>query len=116
MKSYIVVRDQIEGIHHYPSAPKEVEFLRHMHRHVFHVTFRIEVRHANREMEFIIVKRHLKHTIHNFMRERSSSAFSCEMFAEHVIHQMGQKLEAQDREMMCSVFEDGENGAEVYYP
>lgn len=116
MKSFIVVRDQIEGFHYYPEAPEDVIFLRQQHRHIFHVSFRVDVRHANRELEFIIVKRHLKAVLSDFMRERSRSVFSCEMLAEHVIHKMGQRLNTLDREMMCSVFEDGENGAEVYYP
>ncbi len=33
----IWVTFQREGIHQYPDAPEEVAFLRHPHRHVFHL-------------------------------------------------------------------------------
>src|SRR6056300_1519235 len=59
-----------EGIHKYPAAlddPKlatgdcdDVSFLGYPHRHIFHFRVRIEVRHNDRDIEFIQFKRWLQ--------------------------------------------------------
>ena len=46
-----------EGIHKYPNAPKEVEFLKYPHRHIFKFKVQIEVYNDDRDIEFFIFKR-----------------------------------------------------------
>ena len=43
VKKSIWVTFQKEGIHKYPDAPDEVDFLRYPHRHMFHFKVQIEV-------------------------------------------------------------------------
>ena len=43
VKKNIWVTFQKEGIHKYPDAPDEVDFLRYPHRHMFHFKVQIEV-------------------------------------------------------------------------
>ena len=35
MKSTVIIQFEIEGFHHYPNAPQEVDFLSDKHRHTF---------------------------------------------------------------------------------
>lgn len=115
MKRSIVVRAWVEGLHHWPEAPDAVAFLRNPHRHTFYVTLTIDVRHDDRELEFILVKRaleaHLK-PMERAARAGEVSTNSCEHIAGGVL---AWALGAfGDRSMMCEVSEDGENGAIVY--
>jgi hypothetical protein len=64
-KNYIWVTFQKEGIHKYPQALtdpklKDVSFLGHPHRHIFHFRVDIEVFHDDRDIEFILFKRELE--------------------------------------------------------
>ena len=60
VKKNIWVTFQKEGIHKYPDAPKEVEFLKYPHRHIFKFKVAIEVFHGDRDIEFFIFKRWLE--------------------------------------------------------
>lgn len=48
----IVARFTTAGLHAWPGAPDRRAYLRPLHRHLFHVTVEVEVRHAEREVEF----------------------------------------------------------------
>lgn len=114
----IVVRTQFEGIHCYPDAPKDVEFLKHPHRHMFYVEAEIEVFHDDRELEFILVKRDLD----KFLKGDLKSA-SCEMICRTVQQYLkrtyplnGAQVSitgSNERYVNVSVFEDDENGARI---
>lgn len=105
----IVVKSQFEGIHAWPDCPHDdVGFLRHPHRHIFHVTLKIKVSHDDRELEFIRVKRKLNYFLNTFDINLTST--SCEMLAKEI----GTYF-FPFPVYMVSVFEDGENGAEVYF-
>lgn len=112
MKSYIIVRTQIEGIHYYADAPQEVYFLKYPHRHMVHVELEIQVYHGGRELEFIMVQRWLN----KFLQKLNlmDTPMSCEMIAEKIILEAQSKY-GRDREITCKVFEDNENGAKVVY-
>lgn len=56
MNTFIEVRFQVKGKHHWPDAPDEVAFLRDMHRHTFHFRVRLAVCHLNRAVEFIMFR------------------------------------------------------------
>ena len=112
MKTTIVVRLQLEGVHKWAKCPyEEVKFLRDEHRHIFWIECEREVFHDDRDVEFIMFKRdiieYLEHEYFNFeSRTHEFGAKSCEMLAKEIM-----------KEFDCcyvSVFEDNENGAEVY--
>lgn len=104
----IIVRTQKEGIHCYPNAPTEVEFLKSPHRHVFHIEVEIQVFHDDRELEFIIVKRDLDKWLNLNVDYKS-----CEMIAKDILNYIDSKWDASSRYTRVDVFEDGENGARV---
>jgi hypothetical protein len=108
MKTQIGVQLQVEGFHNWPDAPDEVAFLRHRHRHMFHIECRLTVSHADRDVEFFLLKRAIqRHMYHQYSKDHRSDnicefgAMSCEMIAIEI---MG----AFDIDW-CKVSEDGEN-------
>lgn len=97
---------QFEALHAWPECDiEEVSFLRHPHRHIFHIKAYKEVVHGDRDCEFIVLKRriseYLKETYptHDFGRQ------SCEMIAMEI----AEKFKCYRVE----IFEDGENGGVV---
>ena len=107
----IFVTFQKEGIHAYPDAPDQVEFLKHPHRHIFHFKVWIEVFHNDREMEFIIFKRWCEQQY----REKTLTLDhkSCEMMADDLYLKI--KTVYPNREVWIEVSEDGENGVIAQY-
>ena len=110
MKRFIVIRTQFQAMHRSPECPiEEASFLRYPHSHIFHVEVKIPVTHSDRDKEFIVEKRKLD----NFLRllagaDKDLGRTSCEDICDKIKEEMGYAS-------MISVFEDGENGAEVYY-
>ena len=106
----IVVRTQFEFAHLFAQAPQEVAFLRHLHRHIFHVELEAVVQHDDRELEFIVVKRRLEQFI-ECTKKYWPETISCEQIASRIsewfCNEFGQ------RDVTVSVFEDLENGAKV---
>jgi len=102
---------QVEGQHCWPECPfVEVEYLRDLHRHLFHIKAIKKVTHDDRDVEFIM----LKHKIENYFYENyfnediqmmSFGSMSCEMIAKELITKFNL--------LRCDVSEDGENGAIV---
>ena len=96
MKTNVIVKLQVEGLHNWPDAAKvfpEVAFLSDLH------------------VEFIMFKRDVEDYLHQLYWENESrcmlfDSMSCEMIARTL-------YEHFDLEY-CSVFEDNENGAEIY--
>lgn len=108
---HIFVKTQFEGCHCWASAPAEVAFLRNEHRHIFKVKLSIEVKEDDRELEFFMVKKRLDVVIEHTTAKSVSKAFSCEQFAKQFL--VGMRMYYPNRNMKCSVDEDGENGAVV---
>ena len=110
----VIVRLEVEGIHCWPAAKEvfpEVSFLSDPHRHMFHVTLKKRVYHDDRDIEFLLFKRdvlaYLKERYYlDIQRIHDFGSKSCEMIAKELLDQF--------RCEYVSVFEDGENGAEVY--
>lgn len=111
IEKYIFINTSFEGFHCYPNAPDAVHFLKHVHRHIFHVNVKISVFHNDRELEFILFKREIE----NFIHEDASilNNKSCEMIGEEILNYLVKKYEG--RNIYIIVGEDGENGAEVKY-
>ena len=114
MKTNVIVKLELDGMHNWPDARKvfpEVGFLSDVHRHVFHITAKKHVTHSDRDVEFIMFKRDVQEYLRNKYyrsdyRSHFFGAMSCEMIAKEL-------LEYFECEYV-SVFEDDENGAEVY--
>ncbi len=108
MKKSIIVRWQFEGFHCYPNAPKEVEFLKLEHRHLFKCSAKIQVKHDDRELEFFLVQRELKNVFGDGKwNHKSCEMIGCEI-AEYIIIKYG-----GGRSVEVEVSEDGENSAIV---
>ena len=112
MRTTIFVTAQFVALHAWPNCQiVEVEFLRHPHRHVFHVRVEFKVNHVDRDLEFFVMQRRLQDILHGFPYDLGSR--SCEMLCVE-IHDAwewtGQRYIAS-----VTVSEDGENGATVYW-
>lgn len=116
MKTMIGVKTSFESLHCYPNAPERVSYLRNVHRHKFFVTVKIQVFHDDRELEFIIVKEDLNQFITDNLVFRDMEKFvsmSCEMMARSILNYLSTTY-GDNRSYFISVYEDDENGAELY--
>ena len=112
VKKSIWVTFQKEGIHKYPNAPDEVEFLRYPHRHIFKFKVQIEVYNDDRDIEFFIFKRWLESLYTDDTLELDYK--SCEMIADDLAKEIKDKYSG--RWLAIDVSEDGENGCHIEYP
>jgi hypothetical protein len=93
------------GLHFWRDAKGKVAYLRHSHRHRFHVKVGKLVTGLDREIEFIT----LQEQVEDFVRqhyERKLYKKSCEMMAKEIMDRFDLDY--------CSVSEDNENGAVVW--
>jgi hypothetical protein len=111
--TYIKVRTQFEGFHHYPNAgsiDNRIQFLENEHRHIFKVEVKISVNHLDRELEFFLVK----WALNEFIQDGNQNHKSCEMIAtdilwNHLLPRYG------ERYYEIVVSEDGESDGIVEY-
>lgn len=120
MKQKIVIRLQKEGIHRWKDCPHEdVAFLREYHRHIFHFEVKMLVTHEDRELEFIRLKRTLEDMVMDILEGPVDA--SCEKLCQKLYNflqsakYLFQNFPLENREVVISCFEDGENGAEVIF-
>lgn len=112
-KVSIIMTLQVEGIHSWPDCHiEEVSFLKHPHRHIFHIVCKKEVNHLDRDIEIIQTKRNIQYyLLSNFGIGHAASEgcdfknLSCEMIATKLFKKFNLNY--------CSVLEDNENGAEI---
>lgn len=109
-KNTVWVKFSFEALHKYPDAPDEVAFLRNEHRHVFHVKAGIDVRHDDREIEFILLKRGLEKRFTGGNMNNKS----CEMIADEIAEYFLNKG-YKNRTCYIEVSEDNENGSYSEY-
>lgn len=103
----------MEGLHNWPDAGKEdlsVVYLKENHRHIFHIRVIKSVKHSDRDIEIIGFKKEILEYLNNkyfdtTLKLHNLGARSCEMLAEELCEKFDLEL--------CSVLEDGENGALV---
>ena len=106
MKTNIIITLQVEGIHCWPECPiEEVSFLRYPHRHIFHITCKKEVKHDDREIEIIQLKRKVLKCLDSLYPKGDFGRASCEEIAKTLFYRFDLQY--------CKVLEDNENGAEV---
>lgn len=107
------VKLRFEALHRWGDAFEEVEFLKHPHRHEFHVEVQVEQFHDDRDVEYIFLKRRLEDWFENYVPDdRDLGEHSCEMVAQDVIEVL-RHWYGEDRSYRVEVTEDGENGALV---
>jgi 6-pyruvoyl-tetrahydropterin synthase len=104
----IWITHRFPAFHKWEKAPKEVAFLRNLHRHMFHVKVWLEVQHEDRELEFFMVKRKLVDFCDGF---EGRTIGSCENTADNIKAFM--QMEYPKRGIEVEVSEDGESGAIV---
>lgn len=110
VKTSVFALVQVQGLHFFADAPKEVEYLAYPHRHVFTFKCFKRVYHDNRDVEFIMLKNeitaHLKQKYECPVTHVCDFGFrSCEMLAKELMVQFDL--------FKVEVSEDGENGVEV---
>lgn len=109
----IIVTTEFEGLHCYPDAPAEVQFLASPHRHIFKVKAKIQVFHDNRELEFFKVKRDISWFINGTINKDDCG--SCEKMAEDLANYLAGRYNINNninaRHIEVEVWEDGENGS-----
>lgn len=113
--TYIKVRTEFEGFHHYPNAGSidpRIQFLENEHRHMFKVEVKISVTHLDRELEFFLVK----WALNEFIQGGNQNHKSCEMIASDILeNHLLPKYGERYYEIVVS--EDGESdGIIVYNP
>jgi len=107
MKKFVVITTSFPATHNWPSCNiPEVYYLASAHRHVFHVTMKFKIKHMDRDVEFISEKMKIDSFISEKYRDKHLKEKSCEMISWELM----EKFNAD----FVSVFEDGENGAEIY--
>ena len=116
MERMIFVTFQKEGIHKYPAALddpklKDVDFLGHPHRHMFHFKVWIEVFHEDRDLEFILFKRELESLYDGGTMDADYA--SCEMLSDKLHEYIAEQY--PERAVWIEVSEDGENGSFTKY-
>ena len=111
MTNYIWVTAQKEMFHKYPAAPEGVEFLKDLHRHIFHFRIWIQVFGDDRDVEFILFKRFIENKIDKM--NTNLECKSCEMICNYLHKEISEKY--PDRSIKIEVGEDGENGATYEY-
>lgn len=102
---------QFEGYHYWEGATGDVSFLKHPHRHMFHVRLEVYVSHEDRDVEFITLKKQLAGYIDENWVTSPAFQASCEMIAEDICSHFSNKLGYAVHS--CTVSEDGENGGTV---
>jgi hypothetical protein len=109
MKKTVIIQFEVEGFHHYPTAPKEVSFLADNHRHTFVVKAGYSVNDLNREKEIFIERDYIREYLNEaFGSPCQFGAMSCEMIASEIL-----EYAETDGMIWCEVWEEETGGARV---
>lgn len=109
MKSTVIVQFDVEGFHHYPNAPEQVNFLSHNHRHIFKVKAGYQVSDLNREKEIFICRDELKSYLSEaYGVPAQFQNMSCEMIAKEIL-----TFAEEDGMIWCEVWEESTGGARI---
>lgn len=103
---------RFSSLHCWPEAPPEVAYLADPHRHEFHVRVEVPVRHADRDIEFILLKQFIDDVIEGLGLTPNAGTKSCEQMATQLRDEVEREYEASG--VSVTVSEDGENGATVH--
>lgn len=102
---------KIEGIHRWDTCDiAEVAYLRDDHRHVFHIRSFKEVKHDDRDVEFI----QLSHKMRKYLEKKYwSKKHKCLYFESMSCEMIAKELMKEFDLCKCEVLEDGEGGAVI---
>lgn len=106
----IDVSFRVPGLHFWSGATGRREYLRHPHRHMFHIRVSVEVSHDDREIEFHDLKDDAGAMFQSFGEQGNFGGQSCEHLARRLA---GCLVERHRRAVSVHVSEDGEFGATV---
>lgn len=114
MTRSIIVRTSFVTQHRWRKAKN---FLKHPHRHVFHVAVEVSVTESDRELEFFAVQEQINKLARNQRWTYDEvHELSCEQFAEQILVFLRQTLPGgASRRFTVDVSEDGENTGRVSY-
>jgi hypothetical protein len=102
----IVVTLQVEGFHYWINAPIKFEYLKSIHRHIFHIKATKKVSHNDRDIEIISFKRE----IYRYLLDMyGNPCFFGNMSCEDIACRLCEHFDLDS----CEVCEDGENGSIV---
>ena len=108
-KNWIWITHQLDGVHNYPNAPEQVDFLRNKHRHTFMLKIWIEVFNNDRDIEFYMFK--------DFIKSRTIDgdygSGSCEEISDNI--NLFIKERYPNRNVMIDVSEEGIQGSFKFY-
>jgi len=119
---FAVASYRFGGIHAWPLQPEDAsrQYLGTPHRHEFHVEVGVAVRHDDREIEILDLKKRVRGFVVGRFGEHADSpsdrdlgGTSCEHLAAYMLERLGEVY--GDRPRWCRVLEDGENGATTYW-
>jgi hypothetical protein len=108
----IAVTFQKPGVHQYPAAPDDVQYLRAPHRHLFKFKVSIQVWHADREIEFHQFLNWVE-GLYSGEQSLSLNNSSCEMISDSLASIIQSRY--PDRLLQIEVWEDGECGSVSSY-
>ena len=107
-KMWVTINTQFEGKHYWRNAPGEVYFLRHVHRHMFHVNVKLLVDEYDRDIEIILCKRFIDKLLQELKPTIALEGWSCERIAIQLANDLLAMYDS--KEVKVEVLEDGENG------
>jgi len=104
---WAIIKIKKSGFHKWSKAPKEVMFLRGLHRHIFCIELWIQQKHTARDIEYFIEKRKLGLFLDGYFKDKDDES-SCEDIASVIMEEWQSKY--PDRKIKVGVWEDNENG------
>lgn len=115
MRASIIAKFDMEGFHQWPEAPDDFKELRSKHGHIFHFECFIPVTEANRQLEFLKVRRELIAALRaSYGKEPSDfRGMSCEMLADSLARTINNKYGVLPTKVI--VMEDVFVGAELTF-
>ena len=107
IKSSIISKTCVDGMHQWPGAPYKFQYLRYPHRHLFYIEARTEVNHSDRDIEFIDLARNIKaYLLGNYWSETDKCCLFGNMSCEEIASGLVDEFNLDE----CTVYEDNENG------
>ena len=113
-KTYIKIRSNFEGWHHYPNASdidERIKFLELDHRHIFYIEVKIGVTHLDRELEFFLTK----WALNEYINSGQFNHKSCEMIATDILNDHLIPSYGNNRYYEIIVSEDNESDGIIEY-
>ena len=107
----VITNFTIEGFHNYPNPPKQVDFLKYKHRHLFQIRVGYNVSHLNRDVEIFMEEALVRdYLTESYGSPANFNNMSCEMIANEIL-----EFTKEDGGVFVEVYEDGKGGARAEY-